>query len=99
MRRLGEGTRKAVEGWGLKLLCKDPRWNSDSLTVIETPQVRRTATASVGPVHEASPHAGTTFAVLCPVALKKLQFSLPLSCMQAFGCAMTQAFTVHCNWL
>ena len=37
--RLAEGTRKAVEGWGLKLLCKEKRWNSDSLTVIETPQV------------------------------------------------------------
>ena len=38
--RLAEGTRKAVEGWGMKLLCKESRWNSDSLTVIETPQVR-----------------------------------------------------------
>ena len=38
--RLAEGTRKAVEGWGLKLLCKEKRWNSDSLTVIETPEVR-----------------------------------------------------------
>ena len=37
--RLAEGTRKAVEGWGMKLLCKESRWNSDSLTVIETPQV------------------------------------------------------------
>jgi alanine-glyoxylate transaminase/serine-glyoxylate transaminase/serine-pyruvate transaminase len=36
-RRLAEGTRKAVEGWGLKLLCKHPRWQSDSLTVIEVP--------------------------------------------------------------
>jgi len=23
--RLAEGTRKAVEGWGLELLCKQPR--------------------------------------------------------------------------
>ena len=37
--RLGEGARKAVKGWGLELLCKDPRWRSDSLTVIETPKV------------------------------------------------------------
>lgn len=36
--RLGEGARKAVKGWGLELLCKDPRWRSDSLTVIETPK-------------------------------------------------------------
>ncbi|KAH7615609.1 hypothetical protein Ndes2526B_g09646 [Nannochloris sp. 'desiccata'] len=36
--RLAEGTRKAVEGWGLKLLCKDPRWYSDSLTVVEVPE-------------------------------------------------------------
>ncbi|GBG00276.1 hypothetical protein Rsub_13002 [Raphidocelis subcapitata] len=35
--RLAEGTRHAVEAWGLKLLCKHPRWRSDSLTVIETP--------------------------------------------------------------
>ena len=37
--RLGEGVRKAVEGWGLKTLCKDPRWKSNSLTVIEVPNV------------------------------------------------------------
>jgi alanine-glyoxylate transaminase/serine-glyoxylate transaminase/serine-pyruvate transaminase len=35
--RLAEGTRKAVEGWGLSLLCKNPRWKSDSLTVVEVP--------------------------------------------------------------
>lgn len=37
--RLAEGARKAVQGWGLELLCKDPRWRSDALTVIETPKV------------------------------------------------------------
>jgi alanine-glyoxylate transaminase/serine-glyoxylate transaminase/serine-pyruvate transaminase len=36
--RLAEGTRAAVAGWGLQLLCKQPRWRSDSLTVIEVPQ-------------------------------------------------------------
>ncbi|PRW60237.1 serine--glyoxylate aminotransferase isoform B [Chlorella sorokiniana] len=36
--RLAEGCRKAVEGWGLQTLCRDPRWKSDSLTVIEVPQ-------------------------------------------------------------
>lgn len=36
--RLAEGTRRAAAGWGLSLLVKDPRWNSDSLTVIEVPQ-------------------------------------------------------------
>lgn len=36
--RLAEGTRAAVEGWGLKLLCKHPRWNSDSLSVIAVPE-------------------------------------------------------------
>ncbi|KAL3148320.1 hypothetical protein ABBQ38_013783 [Trebouxia sp. C0009 RCD-2024] len=36
--RLAEGARKAVKGWGLELLCKDPRWRSDALTVIETPK-------------------------------------------------------------
>jgi alanine-glyoxylate transaminase/serine-glyoxylate transaminase/serine-pyruvate transaminase len=35
--RFGEGTRKAVEAWGLDLLCANPRWNSNSLTVIKTP--------------------------------------------------------------
>ena len=36
--RLAEGTRKAVKGWGLELLCSDPRWNSDTLTVVKTPE-------------------------------------------------------------
>jgi alanine-glyoxylate transaminase/serine-glyoxylate transaminase/serine-pyruvate transaminase len=27
-----------VEGWGLELLCKHPRWNSDALTVIRVPE-------------------------------------------------------------
>ena len=37
-RRLAEGCRKAVEGWGLQTLCRDTRWKSDSLTVIEVPK-------------------------------------------------------------
>jgi alanine-glyoxylate transaminase/serine-glyoxylate transaminase/serine-pyruvate transaminase len=36
--RLGCATRKAVKAWGLETLCKDERWKSDSLTVIETPK-------------------------------------------------------------
>ena len=36
--RMAEGVRKAVAGWGLETLCKDPRWKSDSLTVIEVPK-------------------------------------------------------------
>lgn len=36
--RLAEGTRQAVKGWGLELLCKNPRWYSDSLSVIEVPE-------------------------------------------------------------
>eukprot|EP01026_Neomeris_dumetosa_P072576 TRINITY_DN7394_c0_g2_i4.p1 TRINITY_DN7394_c0_g2~~TRINITY_DN7394_c0_g2_i4.p1 ORF type:complete len:411 (+),score=61.90 TRINITY_DN7394_c0_g2_i4:218-1450(+) len=36
--RLAEGTRKAVQGWGLNLLCKEKRWQSNSLTVIEVPE-------------------------------------------------------------
>lgn len=36
--RLAEGCRAAVEGWGLQTLCREPRWKSDSLTVIEVPQ-------------------------------------------------------------
>jgi alanine-glyoxylate transaminase / serine-glyoxylate transaminase / serine-pyruvate transaminase len=35
--RLAEGTRKAVAAWGLQPLCRTPRWQSDSLTVVETP--------------------------------------------------------------
>eukprot|EP00983_Pelagomonas_calceolata_P056287 1144527-Pelagomonas_calceolata.AAC.2 len=37
--RLAEGVRHAVAGWGLKTLCKEDRWKSDSLTVVETPGV------------------------------------------------------------
>lgn len=40
--RLGNGARLAAKGWGLELLCKDPRWRSDALTVIETPKVSST---------------------------------------------------------
>ena len=36
--RLAEGCRRAVEGWGLQTLCRDPRWKSDSLTVVEVPE-------------------------------------------------------------
>ena len=36
--RLAEGCRRAVEGWGLQTLCRNPRWKSDSLTVVEVPQ-------------------------------------------------------------
>jgi alanine-glyoxylate transaminase/serine-glyoxylate transaminase/serine-pyruvate transaminase len=36
--RLAEGARRAVAGWGLELLCKTPRWQSDSLTVVEVPE-------------------------------------------------------------
>ena len=37
--RLAEGTRRAVKAWGLNTLVKNPRWYSDSLTVIEVPEV------------------------------------------------------------
>ncbi|KAG1661013.1 hypothetical protein FOA52_005328 [Chlamydomonas sp. UWO 241] len=36
--RLAEGTRKAVAGWGLQTLCKNKRWLSDALTVVEVPK-------------------------------------------------------------
>lgn len=36
--RLATGVRTAVGAWGLNLLCTTPRWHSDALTVIETPQ-------------------------------------------------------------
>jgi len=36
--RMGNATRAAVDAWGLKLLCKDPRWNSNALTVVEVPK-------------------------------------------------------------
>ncbi|MEW5304980.1 MAG: hypothetical protein WDW36_007552 [Sanguina aurantia] len=36
--RLATGVRKAVGGWGLEVLCKDPRWYSDTLTVVEVPK-------------------------------------------------------------
>lgn len=36
--RLAEGTRRAAKAWGLPLLCENPRWNSDSLTVLKVPE-------------------------------------------------------------
>eukprot|EP00850_Spirogloea_muscicola_P006479 SM000030S11488 [mRNA] locus=s30:849597:852508:- [translate_table: standard] len=35
--RLAEGTRKAVEAWGLKLCTKQPKWNSDTVTAVLVP--------------------------------------------------------------
>jgi len=35
--RLAEGTRRAVEAWGLEVLCSHPRWNSNALTVVKAP--------------------------------------------------------------
>jgi len=35
--RMGDATRAAAAAWGLKLLCKDSRWNSNALTVVEGP--------------------------------------------------------------
>jgi len=38
--RLAEGTRRAVKAWGhagVEILCSDPRWYSNSLTVIKVP--------------------------------------------------------------
>lgn len=37
-KRLAEGTRIAAEGWGLQLLCANPRWYSNTLTVLKTPE-------------------------------------------------------------
>merc|ERR1719194_80034 len=36
--RLAEGTRRAVKAWGHKLLCENPRWYSNALTVIQVPR-------------------------------------------------------------
>jgi len=36
--RLAEGTRRAVAGWGMELLCEKERWYSDTLTVVKTPE-------------------------------------------------------------
>lgn len=36
--RFAEGTRRAVKGWGLELLCKNPRFYSNALTVVEAPE-------------------------------------------------------------
>jgi alanine-glyoxylate transaminase/serine-glyoxylate transaminase/serine-pyruvate transaminase len=35
--RLAEGTRRAVEAWGLELCARAPKWNSDTVTAIMVP--------------------------------------------------------------
>jgi alanine-glyoxylate transaminase/serine-glyoxylate transaminase/serine-pyruvate transaminase len=35
--RLAEGTRRAVEAWGLELCARDPKWNSDTVSAIMVP--------------------------------------------------------------
>jgi len=37
-RHLAGGARAAVQGWGLKLCAKEPKWNSDTVTAIMAPQ-------------------------------------------------------------
>jgi alanine-glyoxylate transaminase/serine-glyoxylate transaminase/serine-pyruvate transaminase len=47
--RLASGVRAAVEGWGLRLVAKEPKWHSDTVSAIYVPegvdavQVLRTA--------------------------------------------------------
>jgi alanine-glyoxylate transaminase/serine-glyoxylate transaminase/serine-pyruvate transaminase len=36
--RLAEGTRRAVDGWGLKLCAKEPKWYSDTVTAVYVPE-------------------------------------------------------------
>ncbi|RUX01773.1 aminotransferase class V-fold PLP-dependent enzyme, partial [Mesorhizobium sp. M8A.F.Ca.ET.059.01.1.1] len=36
--RLGEGVRKAVDAWGLKLCAKAPKWHSDTVSAILVPE-------------------------------------------------------------
>lgn len=36
-RRLADGARAAVRGWGLKLCAKEPKWHSDTVTAIMVP--------------------------------------------------------------
>jgi alanine-glyoxylate transaminase/serine-glyoxylate transaminase/serine-pyruvate transaminase len=35
--RLAEGTRRAVQAWGLELCARDPKWNSDTVSAILVP--------------------------------------------------------------
>ena len=35
--RLAEATRRAVQGWGLELVCKEPKYASNTVTAILTP--------------------------------------------------------------
>jgi len=35
--RLAEATRRAVQGWGLEAVCKDPKYASNTVTAIYTP--------------------------------------------------------------
>ena len=36
--RLAEATRRAVQGWGLETVCKDPKYASNTVTSIYTPE-------------------------------------------------------------
>ena len=36
--RLAEATRRAVQGWGLETVCKDPKYASNTVTAIMTPE-------------------------------------------------------------
>ena len=36
--RLSEGVRRAVDAWGLKLCAAEPKWHSDTVSAIRTPE-------------------------------------------------------------
>ena len=37
--RLAEGTRRAIlDGWGMKLCAKEPKWHSDTVSAIVVPE-------------------------------------------------------------
>jgi alanine-glyoxylate transaminase/serine-glyoxylate transaminase/serine-pyruvate transaminase len=36
--RLAEGVRRAVDAWGLKLVAKEPKWHSDTVSAIYLPE-------------------------------------------------------------
>lgn len=103
--RLAEGTRKAVDAWGLKLLCQEPRWRSNALTVISVPSnidsadvvthayAKYNLTIGVGLGQVSSQHPS-----LLIVALLPLPYSVE-SCGHCFAAVLPEHCLCHNNEL
>ena len=90
---MAEGTRRAVAGWGLELLCKEDRWKSDSLTVVEVPSSVNADDVVVNAYSRYNLSLGVGLAKV-PVTAGKCEFVCMYSLRQDFNRASRHSMIV-----